>query len=92
MAADLCPRNAVKADTHHHPADRNLVISELDPVQVKNRQRIGCDETVQSEDFVHLYGCNEGATSLTYNGSNCGPINKGSGVNQRPMTHTSRNI
>jgi hypothetical protein len=63
--AHLGTRDAQEADAHHHPGDRYLIISKLDPVEVLDRERVGCDEAVEREDLVHLDSGDEGAATLT---------------------------
>lgn len=52
----LCARDAQEADRHQHPAHSHLIITKLDPIQILYAQRVCSDETVQSQDLVHLDG------------------------------------
>jgi len=62
-----CSRNTHEADTHQDTSDRDLVISEFDTLKVLNRESPGGNQTIQSENLVHLNRSDESAATLTNN-------------------------
>lgn len=56
-----------EANTHQHTADGDLAVTELDTIQVDDTQTVSTDQTVQSENLVHLDSRNESATTLAEN-------------------------
>ena len=61
----LGARDGQEADAHEHTADGDLAITELDTLQVEDRQAVSADETVKGKDLVHLDGGNQSAAALT---------------------------
>ena len=41
-----------------------MTVTELDPLQVEDRLRVGQDEGVEGQDFEHLEGGDQGAPAL----------------------------
>ncbi|CAI6099130.1 unnamed protein product [Clonostachys chloroleuca] len=61
---DTGTRDVEEADRHEDTADGVLGVTELDTLQVEDGQRVGTDETVESENLVHLNGSDESAAAL----------------------------
>lgn len=72
----LGPGDTQETNTHQHAGDGHLVITKLDAVKVLNRQGIGRDKTVESENLVHLDGGDQSASTLTDNVGNCIIVSK----------------
>jgi hypothetical protein len=58
-------RNAQKTYGHQHTRYRNLIVTEFDSVQILHTQAPSCYQAIESENFIHLDGRNESATSLS---------------------------
>ena len=69
MLTCLGTRNTQEAHRHEHPINRNLVIAKLDSIEIQHAQAVCSDETVQSQDLVHLDSGNQGAAALTNDSS-----------------------
>ena len=54
-----------EADAHEHTTNCNLTIAELDTFEVQHTETVGADQTIESENFVHLNSCHESATTLS---------------------------
>lgn len=72
MWSHLGSRDAQEAYGHEHSSDRDLVIAKLDSIEILYTETVRCNQTVQSEDLVHLDGGNKGASSLPDNRGNWG--------------------
>jgi len=66
-ATDLGSRYAQEADRHQHPSDRHLIVSELDAVQILDTETVCCNKAVESQNFVHLDGGDQCASTLSDN-------------------------
>ena len=64
FCAYLCAGNAQEAYAHEHAADSHLSVSELDTVEVEDTQAVCTDQTVESQNLVHLDGRHKRASSL----------------------------
>lgn len=61
----LGSRDTQEADGHEHSSDRNLIITKLDPIEVLHAKTVRSNQTVQSEDLVHLNSGDESASPLS---------------------------
>lgn len=67
----LGSRYAQEAYRHEHTCHRHLVVTELDAVEVLHAETVRGDQTVQSEDLVHLNSRHQGASTLTNDMRDC---------------------
>jgi len=61
----LGTRDTQEANAHEHTGDGDLVVAKLDTVEVLDRERVGRDETVERQDFVHLNRGDKRASTLS---------------------------
>lgn len=59
--------DAKETNRHEHSCDSDLVVAKLDTVEVLDRERVCSDQTVESENLVHLDGRHKRASSLSDN-------------------------